>query len=99
MSRARHAVKRFTPDFCCEAHIIAYSGLFGKEIHQKIYVYGDYADNEQAKKMLKKKMDNKIKRDYGAGFRSYVSCKFHKHIKGMFGFCFGDKEGIDYEEI
>ena len=46
MSRARHAVKRFTP-----------------------------------------------------GFRSYVSCKFYKHIKGMYGFCFGDKEGVDFVEI
>lgn len=91
-------VKRFTPDFRCEAEIIVF-GVTCKEIHQKIYVYGDYADNEQAKKMLKKKMDNKIKKEYGAGFRSYVSCKFHKHIKGMFGFCFGDKEGVDYVEI
>lgn len=98
MSKARHAVKRFTPDFCCEAHIIAYSGLFGKEIHQTLTVYGDYADNERAKKMLKLKMERKIKKEY-PGFRSYVSCKFYKHIKGMFGFCFGDKEGIDYEEI
>lgn len=91
-------VKRFTPDFCCEAEIIVF-GITGKEVHQRVTVYGDYSDNERAKKMLKQKLERKIKKDYRGGFRSYVSCKFYKHIRGMFGFCFGDKEGVDFVEI
>lgn len=98
MAKARRAIKPFTPDYCCEAHIVAYSGLFGKEINQVLTVYGDYGDKEKAKKMLKAKMERKIKKEY-PGFIRYVKCEFYHHLTGMMGFCFGDKVGIDYEVI
>ena len=98
MAKARRAIRPFTPDYCCEAHIVAYSGLFGKEIQQRLAIFGDYSDNEKAKKFLKKRMDAKIKREY-LGFIRYVKCEFYHHIRGMMGFCFGDKVGIDYEVI
>ena len=47
MAKARRAIRPFTPDYCCEAHIVAYSGLFGKEINQVLTVYGDYGDKEK----------------------------------------------------